>query len=134
MYKVRLIDYDSKRDRHRHWYIKSVKASPRRISRAAKSVGAGGIIDDKKGIFIWLYGSMPDMYVTPTGIYCERNSKVAQNSAARVASILLANKLATGKRGKWRGGVKTHVSQSSPDFQAYRPKEKGSGKGGRRLV
>ena len=134
MYKIKLIDYDSKRSRHRHWYIKRIKASPRKIRRVARKVGAGGIIDEEKGVFIWQYGNMPDMYLTPSGIYCEKNTKIAQNSAARVASILLTHKLAAGRRGKWREGTKPH-SSITVDFQSYRPRDKREpAKGGRRLV
>ena len=133
MFKIRLIDYDSKRDRHRHWYITSVKASPRRLRRIARKVGAGGMIDEKKNLFVWQYGSMPDMYITSKGIYCQKNTKVSQNSAARVASILLANKAATGKRGKWRKGVKKHSSRTI-DMTFVNEKRQSSSGGSRRLV
>ena len=112
MYKIKCIDYDSKRQRHRHWRISKVTAGPRRLRKVARSVGAGGTIDEARGMFTWEYGSMPSLYITPKGIYCQKNTKVAQNSAARVASILIANKCASGKRGKWLKGVASHSSIS----------------------
>ena len=89
------------------------------------------MIDEKNGIFTWKYGTKPDMYITQKGIYCNKNTKDAQNSAARVASILIANKCATGKRGKWLKGVETHSSRS---VSWSIPKVRTAGGGTRRLV
>ena len=105
MYKIKLVQYESKRDRHRHWKIEKITASPKKIRRIARKVGAGGVIDEKNGAFIWQYKNMPDMILTPKGIYCRNDTKVAQISAARVASILIANMLAKGRYRKWLHGT-----------------------------
>ena len=134
MFKIKCIDYDSKRQRHRHWRLSKITASPRKLRRVARSVGAGGLADEENGIFVWKYGNKPDMIITKKGIYCTKNTKDAQNSAARVASILMANKCASGKRGKWLKGVETHSSRSvSWSLPTVRKQTSASG-GNRRLV